>query len=1274
MLKQWTTRDSLLTQGYEMMPDGENITQKVKFDADGIYELQAQTFGKYGNAEVTFQSNTIEIIQDTHGPKILGMVSPENGQLTYITRNNMHLRFNEELNGNALSKSANFRIEGGLNNVVLDEGRPYPDVAVQLNGNSIQTEAIYDLSNSDCAFDMWFYRQGDGTIISMGTENNLLSLSTHDDGKLRARVGGEDAVFETGKTLPKDTWMYMALNYKRKTAADQDNTITMLYATANDKTPVYVGKNMPANDLDGHGKLYVGGDGMTGMVGRLSIWNNGVSADDLYLSRQNNRAAYTPGLVGYWTMDEGHGTQITDRARSRNMQMPTESWYINNENRAAHLSGKADSPLKVDISTFQPTKTDNFAYEMWFRGNEADNDSLATLMSVDNGTSKVVEVSDTTYLEIPIINKKAKLYSRFESDVTLRTDVGFDEGKLILRQDENKKTVRYDYEDGQFNGKMTLPETSNVTKVTLSEKKYLDGNWHHLALNVRRGTSAIVYIDGQAVKVLPEASVPGISSQYLTVGGTLQIDNTITNCFKGDVDEVRIWNAALDGQLISDRMYERMDNSYPGLVGYFPMEDIHRTDQGNVITEFSLDNFGEKGSRLKIVKDSIVVDNVKVPTITQAANAPALKPGSTNLLLDDTQYDFTASADEIYFSFPEGALPLMDGNDFVATISYIKDEYGNNSEAVQWRFHTNFASVDWGSSTGDYEREFVKPWTEEMDIDISIFNNTGTPQSFELSGMPSWMKVDRTVGTINGDWGYVTFHLGTDVPVGRHTEYIYLTDHLGIRRVLKFNLKVTGDEPDWTVDTDFYESNMTLTGQIYIDDKICENTDTKIAAFDNLGLCRGVASPKYVRTRDAYYVDMVIYGGASTEQSDGTSELTFKVYDASTGTIHPLVGVLIPNKSYALSMMYTPDVNYGSYDAPVVLDVANALQQKISLAKGWTWMSIYVEPLIEMLEWQLPRDKNILMRFKNIKSQVDGFANVDKDGKLGGNLEKMEPGKMYKIQLSTRTDFDLIGMALKVKDLPQTMHPGYNWIGTLSSSVMSVDEAFAELAPEPGDRVKSRTAFAEFSNKGYWEGTLESIVPGQGYIYRSKATKEKTFHYPSGKAATAQARAAVNSSLFTLHSSLSHFTPVDPYLYPDNLNIIAVVKKDGQERDDAEIGAFIDGECRGAIGCNKGLYFLTVMGSSEDDSQKKMELRVWVDGEEYMVDNARPFISDAAYGTLDEPYVLDIDATAIRAVDGSYADNDADWYTLQGFKIGRKPTQPGVYIHHGQKVTIKRMK
>jgi hypothetical protein len=128
----------------------------------------------------------------------------------------------------------------------------------------------------------------------------------------------------------------------------------MLYATSGDKEPTYVGKNVAAKDLSGHGKLGIGGDGMQGMIGELSIWNSDITAAQLYETRRMARASYTPGLVGYWNMAEGHGTKITDVARSRHMYMPSESWYINNENLAANLSGKEGSPLKIDIATFNP--------------------------------------------------------------------------------------------------------------------------------------------------------------------------------------------------------------------------------------------------------------------------------------------------------------------------------------------------------------------------------------------------------------------------------------------------------------------------------------------------------------------------------------------------------------------------------------------------------------------------------------------------------------------------------------------------------------------------------------------------------------------------------------------------------------------------------------------------------------------------------------------------------------------------------------------------------
>lgn len=1204
VIKQWTTIDSLLTQGYDRMPEGSQFTEPFAFTEDGLYELQAQSFGKYGNDDVTYESDIIEVTQDTHGPKILGMVSPENGQLTYKNRNNMHIRFNEVLNGNSLSKSDNFRIEGGMNNVVA--GGAYPDVAAQLNGSRIETDAIYDLSKHDYAFDLWFFRQGDGTIISVGTDDNLLALSTHDDGLLQARIGSEEAVYDTEARIPGNQWVYMALNYDRKDADNPENLITMLYATADDKSPVYVGKNLVAKDLSSNGKLGIGGDGMTGMIAGLSIWNSKVTATELYEKRLEKRASYTPGLVGYWLMDEGHGTQITDQVRSRHMHMQSESWYINNENRAAHLSGEEGSPLKIDISTFNPGKTDNFAFEMWFRGNGADNNKAATLVSLES------------------------------------VALGFREGKMLLATPNNE--------------------------ITLSDNNYCDGNWHHLAFNVRRGTSAIAYIDGQAVKVLPEASVPGISSNYLLVGGELnsgaQPNGQTTNRFTGDVDEIRIWGAALDGALISDRMYERMDNSYPGLVGYFPMEEIHRTVQGTVITDFSTANFGEKDSRLKL----IVGDGTQAPT--QAVNAPALKPGSTKMRLEDTQFDFTTSADEVYFRFPDSSLPLMDNNDFVAKVNYIKDEHGNNSESVEWMFHADFASVDFKTPNQTiYPTEHSKKWDEELEFVIQLYNRTGQPQSYEISGLPSWMTVDKPIGTIENDNDYVIFTVGKMVPVGKYTEYIYLTDHLGIRRVMQVNIEVTGDTPDWSVDPNRYESNMTLTGQVYIGDKICEYTETMIAAFDDMNNCCGLAKPRYVSTRDAYYVDMIVYGAAPTDLTTGQRSLTFKMYDASTGITYPIVELTMPDGTQSTTLTYTPDALIGSYDTPVVFRSTDNLQQTLSLPRGWTWMSVYVQPASTAIKDILPAEPWDLQVYQNIKSKT-AFASVANNGnRIDGLLTNIEPGNMYKIQVSADTQLDIYGKAIDVTQRAQTIKKGYNWIGSLSGSVMSPDEAFADLQPEVGDMVKSRRAYAVFGSRGTWEGLLTNIVPGEGYVYQSKAETAKTFHYPRTANSTANSRA------YSPHFSAqtSHFNPIDDSQFPDNMAFITVVEKGGERLEDAEVAAIINGECRGAVTIHNGYYFLTVMGSSADDKDATIELHVYHDGKEYTVENEKHFVSDGAYGTLEDPYVLSLDnaTEGISVVSGLPAD-DTEWYTPQGFKIGRRPNQPGVYIHRGEKVVIKR--
>ena len=54
-------------------------------------------------------------------------------------------------------------------------------------------------------------------------------------------------------------------------------------------------------------------------------------------------------------------------------------------------------------------------------------------------------------------------------------------------------------------------------------------------------------------------------------------------------------------------------------------------------------------------------------------------------------------------------------------------------------------------------------------------------------------------------------------------------------------------------------------------------------------------------------------------------------------------------------------------------------------------------------------------------------------------------------------------------------------------------------------------------------------------------------------------------------------------------------------------------------------------------------------------------------------FTLDFGSDATTLIGSLPADltGDGEWYTLQGLKIGKKPTTTGVYIHNGRKVIIK---
>lgn len=65
-----------------------------------------------------------------------------------------------------------------------------------------------------------------------------------------------------------------------------------------------------------------------------------------------------------------------------------------------------------------------------------------------------------------------------------------------------------------------------------------------------------------------------------------------------------------------------------------------------------------------------------------------------------------------------------------------------------------------------------------------------------------------------------------------------------------------------------------------------------------------------------------------------------------------------------------------------------------------------------------------------------------------------------------------------------TLQPGWNWISYLLEEEVAVEEALVNLVPADGDIIKSEAwSSIYYSSNGVWEGSLRTMVPGEGYMY-----------------------------------------------------------------------------------------------------------------------------------------------------------------------------------------------
>ena len=1150
---EWVTEAKYLEGGKEsdaqtLLPnDDANITYKLKLpDIDGNYVVVAESMAMFKD-EVVNTTPEQTVVRDTRGPKLLGQAYPNTGILTPTS--DIRIKFNEAIRESYLTKESNFFITGSLNDAQVSH-----DVSLQFNGNPVETDAYLPISNTSFASSLWLKRKGSGTLIEHGTEGNMLKVSINDQGQVEADINGTTVTSK--ESIPMDKWVFLAMNYVKGSVENQ-NTLSMLMAEDANETMLFDEAIVP--DYNSNGRLTLGRN-FTGMMHEFVLWNKNSPVRTLLAQRDEVVAPYLPGLVGYWKMNEGHGTTVTDYARSRNMHLAAETWNIENTNLAAHLDG--EHTVKIPIGNISPRPSDSYVVETWFRG-EKDKNARATLLSV-----------------------------------TDRVSIGFDYDNSMILHIYNDSLPSY---------------TTNGLPIVLTNEDYNDGNWHHLALNVHRGVSAVVYIDGKAVKTLTEQELPAPAGDYIYVGSILKRTHeqevpVESYKFSGDIDELRVWNAACDGTSIIANRYNQVDTTgiTESLIVYCPMERSALDASNNIVTEFSVNNIAPLA--LKYGTDAVIADGT-----TQAATAPSLRKAP---LRQNVDFDYTASDKEIYINL--NTLPSrMQGNLLTFVVKNVRDMCDNLSETVTWSAVVDYNTLEWDVD----EFPVWKSRLTESYVEVMLQNKGRDNNRFHITGLPTWIEASETTGLLGTNESIpIKFTIGANAPVGTHHVYVYAVNDVDICAPLMLHITVTGNEPEWSVNPDDYESSMSMTGQIYFEDKICANTNTKIAAFvgDN---CCGVASPKLMSSRDAYFVNLTIYG---VEDITKAQPITFRVYDADQGVV--LGNVVTRHKGQVLNLTYRPNDLLGDYDNPVIWTADDQIEQLVNLRTGWNWISLYAQP--DPAKADLESVFGHARAFNTIKGK-EGFALNSGTRWTSTGLDTVAVGFLYKIKMKADLDYSIAGNRIDTHSVTQTIYPGWNWIGPLSIYNLSLSEAFADMQPARGDVVKSKNQVAFYD--GYkWEGDLGALVPGAGYYYKSNKTQAVTFRYPTIDANHYRA------PLMAAPAQWNPFVPVDHHQYSDNMNVVAVVTQGGEPIDTLCVAAFIGDECRGVTRATAdGLYLLTVAGNA-DESNTAVRFATMINGKVVWMREQLSWMSDAIYGDLDAPQQLTIPSNE-NAVDDMFA-------------------------------------
>ncbi len=1297
---------------------------------DGTYEVCAQTFSIVGVDELTKESNVCTLKKDTKAPVNLGTPMPAAG--VYSAGDEISITFNEPVDMNSLN-AENFYVTAALNDAEVKhqsglhfDGTTPAKTSSRINilgkkrgvglwykpvtgkRSCLLSQRMTSINGEQVPFKVWY--------------NADATLSVEANGQTFTSTRKANAADGTAE----QDWMYLILLNDA-----QQRTIALynMFGTSNTDQSTFIDENLADTwaiaDEDANMPLWVGGSAagdechadMEGLV----IYDDEATFETIYGGKDSKHAANVRGLEAYWPMDECYGYTAYDRVRQRNLTVSgNDNWYNPTDNYALRLNGTSQY-MKICTDHDAVGKNDDYVVELLFRTAQKKPGRHMTLFSNGWGgegtTEEPANVADRMSLALNAdgaleLNAAGKTYTMG----TAYDDNSWHHLALNVHRDAYA-TVSVDTVDisntcliagnalGAFsNSFMTLGarryrvadrdtfDVDDFFEGDIDEVRIWDAN--KTAISVNRNVSS--HLTGNE---------PGLAAYYPFEHTTIVANQNKTQPYLGDC--------------VADST--RRD-AMPTVYGYDAAATDERlaaavtTAQGARLKSADFMSRIDVSWEADLVKKNKIVfsfpDNVsdaRLHHTTVNFSVRNVKDEAGNFMAQPVDWNFYTDLRDLYIMLPTSDITQQLGTSQTVTASIVN----MSANAVSWKLSGLPAWLEVSEDEGTLPAQSTALVTLTTKAATSIGRYSCTLKVASDNGVPDAADITLKVIGDKPDWS-VTDN-GSD-------EWMALLGRLKMGNTWcndADNLVAAFDadgvchglaSPTYSKEMDTYFVHMDIQGGMpkadnrlyfYVWDSQTGLTYSRVSVED-AAVAKTYALP---------FVDKQILGSfvqpttITAENQVNQTIMLKKGWNWVSHWIQPasdninevfaldkgVVTAIKRRTNNGTDLTLRPEESYHLYaeqDGDLLIDGAiidpdtvevtfkNAAVNKSGVA--WAWLG-YPHSTSMTLQEAFADFKPVvgdIIKSQTAYAMYNGYAWV-------GRLTYLAPGTGYLYGYHGTASCKWHFPASKVQQ-PDNMTAARVAAMPSRQRFSSNPYAYSGNMTVLGDlRVDGLTG-AGWQVAAFVDGICRGWAPADsaGRLYLTLAgDSQGRVTYRACDARTGNVVAVDLEHAYADNAMLgswaapaalsaataSHYAlDVDPWAYEDYTYVTATVQTAAGEAypNDYELAAYCGTECRGVAAGKAGQKCAIAIYGAAGETYT---FRLWdkTTATELLLDGTKAYDANTPVQNI----TLRVSTTGIEGIE---SDDDHRWYDTKGYRYGRKPNQPGVYIKDNQAVTLRK--